>query len=403
MDSIEFNKFAGAVLGSLLFVVVLWFIGEAMFHVEEPEVAGFSVEVAETGTGGEEAVEEEAVPLPVLLANASADDGANAARACAACHTFEQGGANRVGPNLWGVVGGPKAHLDNFGYSDALAAAGAEGGVWGWEELDGFLANPRGYLEGTTMGFAGVNDPEDRADILLYMNSLSDSPIDLPAAEEAADAGDTAAEDTAAAEPASEEATADSAAAEPATDDAATDASATDAAADDTAATEDAASDDAASDTAAAEGTASDEATTDDSAAADTGGDTGTGGIDPELAARLASASVEEGQAGVRACMACHTFDQGGPNRVGPNLWGIVGAPIAHLDDYSYSPVFNAANEAGRVWDWTELDAYMEDPRGHMDGTKMAFPGIRDADDRADVLVYLNSLSETPLDIPAAQ
>lgn len=192
MDSIEFNKFAGALLGSLLFVVVLWFIGEAMFYVEEPEIAGFSVEIADTGTAGGEVVEEEVVPLPVLLANASVDDGAGAARACAACHTFDQGGANRVGPNLWGVVGGPKAHLDDFGYSDALTAAGADGGVWGWEELDGFLENPRAYLDGTTMGFAGVNDAEDRAAILVYMNSLSDSPIDLPAAEE--DAGGEAAE-----------------------------------------------------------------------------------------------------------------------------------------------------------------------------------------------------------------
>lgn len=190
MDSIEFNKFAGAILGSLLFVVVLWFISDAIFHPEKPEVAGFAVEVPEaTVTVDGEVAQEDVVTLPVLLASASADDGANAARACAACHTFEQDGPNRVGPNLWGVVGGPKAHLDDFGYSDALTAAGAGGGVWGWEELNAFLENPRGYLDGTTMGFAGVRDPQDRADILVYMNSLSDSPIELPAAEEGAEAG----------------------------------------------------------------------------------------------------------------------------------------------------------------------------------------------------------------------
>ncbi len=97
-----------------------------------------------------------------------------------ACHTFEEGEANRVGPNLYNIVGGPKAHLDGFNYSSALQQRGEAGETWGYEELDAFLEAPRDYIDGTTMAFAGVRDENARATIIAYLASLSENPPPLP-------------------------------------------------------------------------------------------------------------------------------------------------------------------------------------------------------------------------------
>lgn len=178
MDGFEINKIMGAVLGSLLVVMLIGFAAELIYHVEEPEVAGFSIDVPEEVA--DVAEEEEMVSVLDLLATADVAAGESAVRRCASCHTFEEGGADGVGPHLWGVVNRPKGEVDGFGYSSAMEAVGADGQVWGFEELDGFLANPRGYLSGTTMGFAGVRDVEDRADIIAYLNTLSSAPAPLP-------------------------------------------------------------------------------------------------------------------------------------------------------------------------------------------------------------------------------
>jgi len=182
MDFFEFNKIAGAVLGTLVFAMGIGFLSEIIFHKERPEEMGYVINIPEAGAAVAE-VEEEVTPLPVLLASADASAGERASRACAACHSFEEGGANKVGPNLWNVVGGPKAHLDNFNYSNVMAERGAAGELWGFEELDGFLAGPRNYMNGTSMAFAGIRDPEDRANMIAYLRSLSASPVPLPAVE----------------------------------------------------------------------------------------------------------------------------------------------------------------------------------------------------------------------------
>ena len=112
----------------------------------------------------------------VLLAQADVDEGAKAGRKCAACHSFDEGGANKIGPPLWGVIGRDIAALD-FAYSDALAE---KEGAWDYQALDAFLAEPRDWAPGTKMAFAGIREPEERADIILYLRSLSNEPAPLP-------------------------------------------------------------------------------------------------------------------------------------------------------------------------------------------------------------------------------
>lgn len=181
MDSFELNKIAGAVLGTLLFVMSIGMVASAVFAPKKPAVPGYALagaEEAKPAAGAAAAAP--SVPLPELLAKADAARGQTAARACVACHSFEKGGANKVGPALWDVVGRAKAAVEGFGYSGALKERGGKGETWDYAALDGFLANPRQYAPGTTMAFAGISRPEQRADVIAYLRSLSDNPKPLP-------------------------------------------------------------------------------------------------------------------------------------------------------------------------------------------------------------------------------
>ena len=178
--NIETNKIAGAVFGSLLFVVGVNVIAGGLFAPHKPEVPGYDLPAPEEGAAASAAAAAPAEPLPVLLAKADPAKGQASARKCASCHTFENGGANKVGPNLYGVVGRPVASHAGFNYSAALKG---KGGNWTYEALNDFVHNPKSAVPGTIMAFAGVAQPQERADLLAYMRTLSDNPVPLPAAQ----------------------------------------------------------------------------------------------------------------------------------------------------------------------------------------------------------------------------
>ncbi len=193
MDSFELNKIMGAVLGTLLFVMGIGFLAEAIYHPIEGRGPGYALPEPEVVAAGP--VEEvPAVPLGVLLASASIDRGAAAVRKCQSCHNFGEGEPNKQGPNLYHIVGATKAHMPDFAYSDILLQQKAEGQVWSYENLNAFLENPRGYAPGTKMAFAGVRSPEERADILAYLQTLSSDPVPFPEAEAAEEPAPTAEE-----------------------------------------------------------------------------------------------------------------------------------------------------------------------------------------------------------------
>ncbi|TVQ52270.1 MAG: hypothetical protein EA355_15375 [Rhodobacteraceae bacterium] len=289
--------------------------------------------------------------LPALLAAASADDGAKVFRKCAACHKVEDG-KNAVGPHLYGVVGRPVGAVADFRYSGALSKV-AE--VWDFQTLFDYLEDPRGYAPGTSMAFAGLAKPEDRAAVIVYLNEAGPSPLPLPEVVAVA-AEAPPAEEVAAEEPAAE--VAEAPADEPA-------------------------------ETAAVEPAPAEEPVAEAPAPAE-----------PELspfAAALLAADIDRGAQEFAVCAACHTLQE---NRhgIGPSLYGVVGRPIAGAAAFPYSKELAAIDG-----DWTpeRLNEYLTDPRGFVGGSHVVSRAVPTVEGRAALIAFLNQHGAAPIDLAA--
>jgi cytochrome c len=172
----RFNTIAGWVLFAGIVALGSSIVASEVFHSERPEKMGYPIEgVAQEGEG--EAAAEQ--PIEAYLAKADVAKGQQVFNKCTACHNAEKGGANQLGPNLWDVLGEPIGKGKGFAFSPALSG---KGGSWDWHSLSEWLKNPKAFAPGTKMTFAGLSNPQDRADVIAFLNSHSDAPEALPAA-----------------------------------------------------------------------------------------------------------------------------------------------------------------------------------------------------------------------------
>ncbi len=421
MDANEFNKIMGAVIGSLLIFLLLGFFSGQVFHSSdghhgEEETLAFALDTGEDeGDAEDGAAEEPALDLVQLASAADPAAGEKVFNKCKACHKVEDG-ANAVGPHLHNLVGRQIASVGGYAYSDAL---GSHDGVWGVDNLMAWLGNPDEFAPGNKMGYA-LGDAGDRMNVIAWLNGLGDSPVDLvadaeasapPAAEEevevaAADpapaeepATDVATEETATeAEtvPAPEAETGDAAA--ESTEQPADAADVTEEAAATDVAAEDATTEEAATETAAAEDevevAVAEPAAAAEAPAAEAAAPAAAAS---PYAALLASATAEAGEKVYRKCRSCHQV-QPGRHQIGPSLYGVVGREIASADGYNYSDALMAKDG---VWDLDNLMAWLEAPGDYAPGTKMNYR-LRDEEERVNVIVYLNGLSDAPITLEAA-
>ncbi|CAN7578967.1 c-type cytochrome [Neorhizobium sp. LjRoot104] len=176
------NMAAGALLATVFVMMSVSIASEGIFHSEVPEKAGFAIVAAEEPAAGEAAAPAAAaVPIAQLLAKADAKAGETAFKKCQSCHSGEKGGPNKVGPDLWGIVDRPVAGHEGFSYSAGMkefSKAGAE--HWTFDNLNHFLTAPKAFVKGTAMGFAGLKNDGERANLIAYLRTLADSPVPLP-------------------------------------------------------------------------------------------------------------------------------------------------------------------------------------------------------------------------------
>jgi cytochrome c2 len=362
-DTMTFTKVLGSFCGALLIFLLGSWAAESLYHTGgkhgEDHAQGYVIDTGE-GEGAEE-VAEEGPSFAELYAAADVGKGERVYNKCAACHKLEQG-ANGTGPYLYGVVGRDVAASQGFSYSGNLIAVND---VWTPEELDAFLANPKGYAPGTTMGFAGLPKAEDRANLIAFLDMTDGDMTEVSAAAPAA-------QEEAAAEPAAEPAATETAQAEAAP-------------------AETAQAEAAPAEAVTAEEPATTQAEATPAAEAEAAAATAdAGGAESAFAQLVAATDPSEGESLYRRCAACHKLEEGA-NGVGPYLYGVVGREIGSVEGFRYS---NALQDHGGVWTADELNAFLENPKEYAPGNKMSFAGLRKEEDRAAVVSYLQSVAQ---------
>ena len=179
-DPLFTNKVAGGFLVACLLLMVVGYVGDFLYHPQAIEKNSFPIDVAEANTSDNpQSMTQDAriEPISPLLADASGEAGEKLFKRCASCHEVEKGGKNKVGPELWAIMGKAVAANAGFAYSDAMQALG---GDWDYERMNEFLASPKGFVPGTKMSFAGLSKAKDRAALIRYLRDQADSPLPLP-------------------------------------------------------------------------------------------------------------------------------------------------------------------------------------------------------------------------------
>ena len=174
------NKIIVSIVLAIILVLGINKITDAIFYIEKPEKSAYQIAevttVASTTSDEVSSANSESGNIMDLFASTNAAEGAKIFKKCAACHSITEGGANKIGPALWGVLGRPAASVPGYKYSKAMAAHGKN---WSFEEMNGFLTKPKNWIKGTKMSFAGLKKAEDRAAVILYMNENTNSPLQL--------------------------------------------------------------------------------------------------------------------------------------------------------------------------------------------------------------------------------
>ena len=180
MDSFELNKIIAAILLTALIIIGIGKFTDLLFHVDKPLKSAYKIEGVEGDSpsliSNEKKVEEK-IDISQFLAMGDLNHGEKVFKKCSACHMIASDGKNMIGPNLWSIIGRQAASASDYKYSKAMTAYAKK---WDFEEMNSYLIKPQAYIKGTKMAFAGLRKEKDRASVILYLNSKSDSPKELP-------------------------------------------------------------------------------------------------------------------------------------------------------------------------------------------------------------------------------